>query len=205
MGNPVVANVIKSGAILWYAPVGEAIPDETTIDFGTAWGGNWAKVGYTKTPLTFAYTSEEFDVEVEEELPPARRFRVKENLTLETVLAELIGAYLELSAGGQGTNVITAAGAGQDAYEEWTAGGIVELDEKQWGFEGMYLDSNGAEFPIRFFVWKGTAMINGALEFSQKSTDYTGIPIQIKALVDASKSAGQKLFKFQRVTAEKTS
>ena len=49
------------------------------------------------------------------------------------------------------------------------------------------------------------AMLNGALEFSQKSDDYVGVPIQIKALADTTQTAGEKLVLFQRVTAEATS
>lgn len=204
MGTPVVTNIIKSGAWLYVAPVAEANPDETTIDYGDAWGGNWERMGYTKAALTMAYDSEEFDVEVEEELAPVKRFRVKENLTLETVLAELTAEYLRMADSEQDTVDETAAGAAQDAYEEVGMGGVFQLAEKKWGFEGLHVDTDGADQPVRIFVHKGTAKVNGALEFSQKSTDYPGIALQVKALTDASQDAGQKLCMFQRVTGEKT-
>lgn len=205
MSNPSVTNVIHTGAILWYAPTGEAKPDETTVDFGDAWGGNWARVGYTKAPLTFAYESEEADINTEEELAPIKRFRTSENLTIETTLAELTAAYLQLAAANQDTVTETAAGASQDGYEETGLGGDAVMTEKAFGFECRFIESDGTEQPIRLFVHKATAMINGALEFSQKSDDYPGVPIQIKALTDTTQSAGQKLALFQRVTAEKTS
>jgi len=205
VANPVVGNVIKSGAKIWKAPVGEAKPDETTVVFGAAWGGNWARVGYTKAPLVVAYESEEFDIEVEEELAPINRWRVKENLRLETVLAELNATYLEMAAADPDTVSTTAAAGSQRGYEEAGLGGTAELSAYAWGFEGQYIDSSGNDFPIRLFVHKGTAKLNGNLEFSQKGTDYAGIPIQIAALADTSQSAGQKLCLFQRVTAEATS
>lgn len=204
MGTPVVTNIIKSGAVLWVAPVAEANPDETTVAYGGDWAGNWARVGYTKAPLAMAYDSEEFDVEVEEEMAPVKRFRVKENLTLETVLAELTAEYLRLAGSEQDTVAETVAGAAQDAYEEVGLGGVFQLAEKKWGFEGLHVDTDGADQPVRIFVHKGTAKINGTLEFSQKSTDYLGIALQVKALTDSSQSVGQKLCMFQRVTGELT-
>jgi hypothetical protein len=204
MSNPVVANVIKSEARLYVAPTGESNPDETSVAYGAAWGGNWVRVGYTKAPLTMAYTSEEYDIEVEEELGPVKRRRVREALVLETTLAELTAAYLQLAASNQDAVSETPAGGAQKAYEETGLGGEAILTEKKWGFEGLYITAGGDEEPIRLFVHIGTAMVNGNLEFSKKTTDYVGIPIQIKALADTSQSEGQKFCLFQRVTSETT-
>ena len=205
MATPAVVNITHTGAVLWYAPVGEANPDETTVAYGGSWGGNWARVGYTKAPLTLAYESEESDVTVEEELAPVKRFRIGENLIVETVLAELTLTYLELAGADQDTVTTTAAAAGQDAYEAAGLGGDAVMTEKKWGFEWRHIESDGTAQPARCFIHKGTAMINGALEFSQKADDYPGTPIQIKALTDTTQSAGQKLCLFERVTGEKTS
>jgi hypothetical protein len=202
MGTPTVANIIKSGAVLWAAPVGETRPDESSIAYGAAWGGNWARVGYTKEALTLAYESEEADIEVEEELASVKRTRIKESVTLETVLAELTGEYLQLAASNQNTVTTTSPDVGQKGYEETGLGGVSTLTEKAWGFEGLYINANDEEEPIRVFVHKGTAMLNGALEFSQKSDEYVGVPIQVKALADTTQNAGQKLVLFQRVTSE---
>lgn len=205
MSNPNVTNIVHSGASLYVAPTGETRPDETTVAYGAAWGGNWARVGYTKAPLTLAYASEEAEIEVEEELAPVKRRRIKETLTLETVLAELTAGYLQMAASNQDTVTTTAPGASQKGYEETGLGGKSVLTEKAWGFECMHIDASGNEQPIRVFVHIGTATINGNLEFSKKGSDYPGIPIQIKALADTSQSAGQKLCLFQRVTANASS
>jgi hypothetical protein len=204
MAAPSVTNIVHTGAWLYNAPTGEANPDETTVAYGAAWGGNWVRVGYTKAPLTVAYESEESDVTVEEELPPVKRFRISENLTLETTLAEFTAAYLQLAAGNQTAVTETAAGGAQKAYEYTSLGGDPTITEKKWGLEWRHITSAGVEQPGRLFIHKGTAMINGALEFSQKADDYPGIPIQIKALSDTTQSAGAKLCRFERVTAPVT-
>jgi len=204
MATPVVANIIKSGAVLWVAPVGETKPDETSVIYGAAWGGNWTRVGYTKESLKAAYDSKEADGKVQEELAPVKRWRIEEGLTLETVLAELTAAYLQLAAANQTAVSSTAAGAGQKAYEETGLGGVAELTEKAWGFEGLFINASGDDEPVRLFIHKGTAMINGPLEFSKVSDDYTGVPIQIKALTDTTQTAGKKLALWQRCTAEAT-
>ena len=45
MTTPVVADLIVGPARVFYAPVGEALPDESSIGYGDAWGGNWTEVG----------------------------------------------------------------------------------------------------------------------------------------------------------------
>jgi len=186
----VVANIIKSGATLYRAPVGETIPDETTVAYGAAWGGNWETFGYTKEPLTISYESEEADIVVEEELAPVKRWRISESLTLETVLAELTAAYLQVAASDQDDVTETAAGAAQKGYEETGLGGMFELAEKAWGFEGLFITSGGDDEPIRVFVHKGTAMLNGEVDFSRDSDDYVGVAIPRRALADPSQDAG---------------
>lgn len=204
MGTPSVTNIDHSGAVLWYAPTGESVPDETSVAYGGDWGGNWTRVGFTKAPLTLAYTSEEFDITVEEELAPVKRRRISEGLMLETVLAELDLDYLELAAGEQDTVTTTAAGAAQDGYEEAGLGGVAQLTERTWGFEWLHVDSAGNDQPARAFIHKATAMLNGPLQFSKKTSEYPGIALQVKGLADTTQSAGQKLVLFQRVTAELT-
>ena len=204
MADPVVANIEHSGAVLWVSAVGIAIPDETTVAYGGAWPAGWARVGFTKAPWTEAYTSEEFDIEVEEHLAPVKRRRVREGLIWETVLAEITAAYRFMAGSDQDAIGGLPVGAAQDAYEETGFGDISLLVEKQWGVEMLHVEAGGNLQPIRIFMWKGTAMINGNLQFSKKTTEYPGIPIQIKALALTTKDAGERLCLFQRVTAELT-
>jgi len=201
MALPVVANIIKSGAALYVAGVDDAPPSTTEPVYGVAWGGNWVRVGFTKAPLTLAYTSTEANLTVEEALGTIKRVRTAEALTLETVLAELTAAYLKLAGGDQRTVTDVPAAANQKAYDMTGLSGVAAIAEKQWGFEGLFIDSTGVDQPIRFLIHKGTAMINGNLEFSQKTDDYSGIPIQIKALTKVDEAVGEKLCQFYRFTA----
>lgn len=202
MSTPVVANIEHSGARLWVAPVGEANPDETSVAYGGDWSGNWVRVGFTKAPWTEAYTSEEFDIEAEEHLAAIKRRRVREELVWETVLAEIAAEYRQLAASNQDAITEVGAGAGQDGYEETGFGDVSLLIEKKWGVEMLHVEAGGTLQPIRIFMHKGTAMTNGNLQFSRKTTEYPGIPIQIKALTLTTESEGQRLCLFQRITAQ---
>jgi len=202
MANPVVANIVMGNAIVYYAPVGESEPADS-VAYGTAWGGNWARVGYTNAPLVMAYEDEQVEAVPQEALTAVKRAKSAESARFETSLAELEADYLKL-AFGAGTVSNTAAGAGQVAKEELVIGGDVDLDEYAWGFEGRYKDSSGNDFPVRVWIHKATAKLNGELEFSRES-EGVGIPLQINALADTGKAAGQQLFKLQRVTAAATS
>lgn len=202
MGDPVATNIIVGGATLWNAPVAEAIPSRDSVDYGDDWGGNWERVGFTKAPLTMAYEPEEMDVEVEEALGAIKRVKIKESLMLETVLAEFTSDYLALVTGGVATTA--AAGASTVGYDQVDLGGEVFTPELQWGFEGTYINAAGVKFPVRIFVWKATTIMNGSLSFSNRNGEYPGIPIQIKALQDITKDAGQQLMRMVRVTAAAT-
>ena len=87
MAVEAIGNLLKSKAVMWVAPYGEALPDDTDIDAAEAWGGNWAKVGWTKAPLAFRYNSDESDLHIELALGPVARGRIGEGAEFETVLA----------------------------------------------------------------------------------------------------------------------
>lgn len=196
-----VADILISPATLWYAPVGEALPDETTVEYGDAWGGNWLSVGYTLQPLSISYNQEVFELEVEQISTPVKRTITKETVNFETVLAEFTGTNLELIFGG--TLTTTAAGASQRAFQELKSGGRVDLDEYAWGFEGLYKDASNNQFPVRVFIYRGSATLNGQLTFAKGAG--VGIPIQIAAQADTAKAVGEQLMVIHKVTAEATS
>lgn len=195
-----VSDILHGPVAVWHAPVGETPPADS-VAAGAVWGGNWAKFGFTKTPLSANYEFDELEIEVQEALTAIDRRKTRENFTLETTLAEMTAANLGL--GSSGTVTTTAAGASQVGKEELEVGGDDALDQYAWGFEGTYIDDDGDEFPLRLFIWKGTAKTNGTLEFGRE--DYPGIPLQVKALADTSKDKGKQLYKFQRVTGAATS
>ncbi len=200
MGNPNVFQILKSNAVLWFAPVGTAFPDETSIAAEAAWGGAWERLGATKEPVTMLYEDEQADINVEEYLSPVHRFRTSEALTIETVLAELDADFIALMT--DGTVSKTAASGGQAGYEELPIGNDAFRTAYAWGFEGIYLDSSGNTLAARVFVYRATAKMGGELAFSKREDDYTGVPITIEALSDSATPG--RLLVFQRVTAPAT-
>lgn len=195
------ADILLSPATIWNAPVGEALPDETTVAYGAAWGGNWEQFALTKTPVTLNRDVSTFDVMVEQTTVPLNRAITEEKMAIETQLAEFTGDALALVMGG--TNTTTAAGAGQVGFDKVLAGGEWSLPERTWGIEGKYRNAAGAEFPVRLFFYRATVKLGGELSF-QKG-DYVGIPIQIEALGDTSKPIGAQMIEIHRVTAAATS
>jgi len=203
MSAPAIANVLKSNAVMWVAPTGEALPDETSVDHGGTWGGNWERVGFTKEPLKIKYEQEDMDFHVEEYLGPVKRRKTGHSAVAETVLAELTAEYIALASGNQETITTTAAGASQKGFEEVYIGDSEFIDEKIVGFEGAYYDSSENAQPVRIFFMVATFSLNGELEFSKKTDNYVGVPVQVKALADTSDNG--RLVRFQRVTAPATS
>lgn len=189
-----VSDIIVTPALVYRAPYGTTVPADT-VAAGTAWGGSWVNQGYTNAPLSLLYEDEELDIMIEQALAPVGRVKTLENATFETVMAELTTGILAIAT--SGTSTATAAAVGQPGKEELTLGGEAPLDIYAWGFEGQYVDEDGATFPVRVFVWRGTARLNGALEFSKGAV--VGTPIQIKALEDLTKTMGQRLFKVSKV------
>lgn len=199
-----IGNLLKSKATMWIAPYGEALPDETTVAAAAAWGGNWAKLGWTKQPLAFRYEFDEAEFNIEQALGVIERRKIAERATFETVLAEATGNSLAYAVGLSASDLVsTAAGAGQKAFEALSVGNEVILDKFAVGFEGITYDSAGTAQPIRVFFTRATLMLNGELSFSQRDDDYVGVPVQVKALTDVSNS--YKLLTWHRVTAPASS
>jgi len=121
------------------------------------------------------------------------------------VLAEATGNSLAYAAGLDPSSDLTetAADVGQKAFEALDLGNEVVIDKFAVGFEGITYDASGNEQPVRVFLPRATLMLNGELSFSQSNDDMVGVPVQVKALADASNSF--KLLKWQRVVAAATS
>lgn len=197
MGTPSVTNILKSGAITWLATKGTAFPNPDSIGAGVDWGGSWARIGYTKEPTKLAYEAEYQEANVEEFLAKIRDTKVSEKATIETVLAELTGDYLKL--GTHGTLTTTAASVGHVGKEALVIGNTAKVTEYTLGFEGIYYTDSGLALPVRFGFYICSLTLNGELEFSKRSDDYTGVPLQAKASADPANSG--RLVYFERVTA----
>jgi hypothetical protein len=200
MANPTKANIMKSGAVLWYAPLGTALPAITTLGAGVAWASPWARVGFTSEPLKLLYEDERMDVEVDEQLAPLEDWRTKEMATLETVLAEVIADYIQLLTGG--TVTTGAAGTGVAGYEQLDIGGFARVTQYAVGFEGIRYDANSNALPQRALIPIASFKLNGEMEYSKKSDSYLKLPIQIKGFGDPAN--GGRVIRWQRVTAPAT-
>jgi len=194
------ADILIGPIRVFYAPVGEPLPNENTVGYGAAWGGNWSEIALTKTPLSMNRDVTTFDVMVEQSTLPVKRAVTEEKVAFETTLAELTAEYLSLTM--EGTATTTAAGVGQVGKEELVAGGQAALSERTWAFEALYVDAAGNKHPVRFQIWRATAVLNGQLEFGKG--DSTGIPLRIDSLGDLTQPVGQQLFKMVKVTAPAT-
>lgn len=194
------ANIIIGGATVYNAPVGETPPADS-VAYGTAWGGNWTDVGYTGAPVALISDITTLDIGGEQTTMTLARRKTEEKYALETVLKEITSSNLQLALGG--TAATTAAGASQVGKDVLEVGNEAVMDERAWGFEGQYVDSDGDTFPVRLFVFRATSVMNGNLEFAKGSE--AGISLRIDVLADTTKDAGKQAFKFERVTAAATS
>lgn len=194
------SDILVSGAWLWYAPEDEPLPDETTIDIGDDWAGNWEWLGLTTEPLTLNLSAEEFELDVQQLSTPILSSITSEVVTLTTTLAEQTAENLALIFGGNITT--TAAGAAQRGYTELAFGGRTVRTIYSVGFEVIHTTAAGLRFPLRLFFHR--AQISLAGDISYNKAGVAGLPITITVLSDDAQAADEKLGIWQKVTAEIT-
>lgn len=195
-----VADILLSPATVYYAPLGEALPDDS-VAYGTAWGGNWENLGYTNAPLSMSYSNEKYKVMVEQLTAHVKSRIISEELTFETTLVEMTGDNLALAL--NGTAADTPAGAGQVGKTVVKMGGDTEEQLYTFGFEAEYVDADGDSFPVRLQVYRASAIMGGNLEFSKSKE--SGLPLRIEAQADTTKAVGEQLMIIEKVTADATS
>jgi hypothetical protein len=192
------SDILVTPVTIYRAPVGTAIPD-VDIPYGDAWGGGWVDFGYTDAPLSVNREITTLEKMVQQELSHVGEVKTAEAFAIESSLAEFTMANLAAVTGDDANTV--AAVSGTVGYEEIFGGGKTLLPVYAWGFEGLYYDEdNGLEFPVRFFIWKGRAVLNGNLEFGKETQ--TGIPFRVKAQADRTRPRGERLYGGYKVTAE---
>jgi hypothetical protein len=192
------ADILVTPAKVYYAAVGETLPDENSVAYGEAWGGNWSDLGYTLNPVTMNFSRDLFELFVEQLTNPVRRKVTQETLVVETTLAEITGDNLLLAFGGTVTE--TPAGAAQVAKTELEAGGDTTPDVYAFGLEGEYVDDSNNSFPVRVLIFRGNPILGGAMQFAKSAG--MGIPLQITAEADTSKAVGKQLVRIQKGTAD---
>jgi hypothetical protein len=195
------ADILMSKAQVYYAPVGESLPDETSVAYGGSWGGNWTSAGFTSAPVSMEWAEQRVGADIQQALGEIKDWRVGESALLRTMLPELTGAALALLL--HGTNSDTAAGASQKAFSRLQAGGQFIVAQKAVGLEGYRPDSAGTLQPIRLFFYKASFMLDRSVQWSKR--DVMGLPIIIKTYPDETKTVGVQLMEWHIVTAPATS
>lgn len=203
MSDNFSADDVLVGEANWlWAPLGTALPDETTVglnDFGN-WTG-WTHLGYTTAPTSMSYTKEEFKVMVQQAGSPIKKKKTSETMTLGTTLAQFTGDTIALLY--QGTNTDTAAGASQKAFSRVTGGGDSALPEYMVAVEGYRDDATDTPQPVRIFLYKATLSASGDVPFDRAAV--AGIPITAEGLADATRPIGSQTYEIHIVTAAATS
>lgn len=191
------SDIMIAGATVWIAASGTDLPSSTSVLAGVAWGGGWTNIGYTSEPLTVNAEMEQLDAMIQQAIGAIKRVNTKEAWTFETSLAEFTMQNMLYIAGG--TLATTAAGVGQVGYEDLQGGGIVNITERAFGFEGTYVSAAGNTHPLRLGVYKATGQAGGEVEVGKETQ--TGLPLTIKALQDLTKAAGKQFYHAYKVTA----
>jgi len=197
-GDP--RNIISQPAWLWYAPEEEPEPDETTIEVGDDWGGNWEWIGFTVEPLVETEAVTTFEILVQQLTTPVHQEITEERKTLTTTLAEQTPEIIKLLEGGNIT--VTAPGASQVGMSEVRSGGRVARARYKVGFETITVDALGNRLPLRVFYHIATFAKGGGTSFGKGAV--AGIPISIEVFADPSQPENEKIKLWQRVTAPVT-
>jgi hypothetical protein len=158
-------------------------------------------MGYTLTAVRMDWNEERVEVDLQQLYAPPKDFRVGQRANLRTVLAEITAANLAAIYGG--ISATTAAGAGQKGYFAVSVGFNPVVTQYIVGLEGWRADSNGAQQPVRYFIYRATLVPDQGPAFDKRNP--SGLPIMVKAFGDESRSAGDQLMSWQVVTAPSTS
>jgi len=177
------SDVLVSPATVWYAPVGTALPNPSTLLAGQTWTAPWANLGYTLEPTTLNMNVTPFDLYVQQLTVPLRTIRTQVDVMLETVMGEFTANTLKLAT--DGTVVTTAAAAGVSGRDEITVlASKVDVSLFAFGIEGVRVTDANARLPVRIFIPRGSAVMNGPVTFAKDAG--IGIPLQFKAFADSA-------------------
>ena len=188
---------------LYVAPVGESNPDETTVAYGSAWGGNWVDLGdFVEGSGSRVRINEDYvDVYTEQMTAPVTAVRKRREASIMATLIEMSATTMAYLL--DGTAATTAAGGAQKGYYEVPFGTNSDVDFYKWGLETLAQDASGNNQPIRWFFHIGYLM--SSAEIANGKAAPSGLAVEIKCLGDSSQSAGEELGIFQHVTAAATS
>ncbi|MEI8164808.1 MAG: hypothetical protein WCG26_00455 [Chloroflexales bacterium] len=192
----VASDIIVTGARIFVAPVGSTLP-APSLAAGATWPTGWVDVGFTLEATKLNYKFDVLEIFVEQTMSAVARRRTKEEISIETVLAEHTAGNLALALAAVATT--SAATSTVVGYEQMTVGGNPDLPLHMIGIEGGYNDADSHFFPIRLFLWRATVADGGTLEYGKDKP--AGIPLKLNALADTAKPRNEQLLSIVRVTA----
>ena len=139
-------------------------------------------VGYTQDGVTIAYERTIYEVEADQTPCEIKRKRTKEVVTISTTLLEATLENLKMIWGVGGT--VTSG----DGTSELKFGCESPCDEPE---HALWFSGPGPNCKTRFIeIYKAFSMETGEHSYTKDSV--TRIPVVFKAIMDSTKSAGQK-------------
>lgn len=188
---------------LYRAALEEANPDESTVAFDAAWGGNWVDMGdlLEGSPVVLSIAEEFTKVYTERSTAAKNAVRTRREMMVKGTFAEHTVANMAILL--QGTaDTTAAAGGGQKGFSDIPIGTQSAVDFYKWGIEAFRKDDDDNLQPIRWFLHKGYLRLTGDINYAKQNP--TGIPFEITLLGDGSQTAGEELGVLQIVTAAAT-
>jgi len=198
-----MGDVLLGPGHLWRGPVGEPNPDESTVGFGDAWGGNWVDVGDFPegSPVSISLAEEIYKVYSEQLTVTLGVTRTRREALITGSLLELTLANWAVAL--QGTAVTTAAsGGGQKGYTEIPFGAQADVTLYKWGVEALRVDDANVNQPIRWFFHKGIFRMTGEVAYAK--TKESALAFEISIIGDLTQLANEELGILQYVTGAAT-
>ena len=178
------ANVIAGSATLYLAPSGTALPVLTGLP--VTWPAAWVSPGYTDAGIDFVYTPTFKDIMVDEEMGPVQKILVSEKLEINLVMAEsTLNNLLKAIAGSslvEGASVSTLYLGSASSTQEWVLG-------VQGPAPGAEATAGTLGRVIICYRVKASAAVTAKMQRKDKVV----FNVKFEALVDSTKSAGQRL------------
>lgn len=199
-----VQDVLIGPGRLYVAATATANPDESTVAYGTAWGGSWTDMGDFPegSPITISLDEEVVKVYGEQSTGVKKQSRTRREMLVSGELLEHTIANWAYLLGATADAAVAAAGGGQKGYQELPFGVQSDVDEYKWGIEALRKDTAGNNQPVRWFLHKGSIRLSGDIQYSKG--DPSAMPFEITIIEDDTQSAGEELGILQIVTAAAT-
>lgn len=183
MPSPSSANISTGAGLIYYAPLGTAVPVSRT----TAWAAGWEVVGYTENGHSFNHSLIVENIEVAEVLEPVRRVTTGKDDRFVFTMAEITLAHFEFALNG---GTVTADGAIGSIYEPPDVGAEVR-HMLGWDSE------DGLQ---RLVILQ--ALSAGNVETARrKGTDFAKIPVEFALERPASGPSWRHFFETSLVAA----